>query len=86
MWRLFVAGGVAGGVAKTIGSPLSRATILMQTQAARGLAESGLMAVLKEVIKKDGLKGNARSPASVILRGSGSLPITEGVAVAHVGW
>jgi len=73
VWRLFVAGGVAGGVAKTIGSPLSRATILMQTQAARGLAESGLIAVLKEVIKKDGLKGLVRGNTADVLR---SVPMT----------
>eukprot|EP00658_Telonema_sp_P-2_P005104 TRINITY_DN11916_c0_g1_i1.p1 TRINITY_DN11916_c0_g1~~TRINITY_DN11916_c0_g1_i1.p1 ORF type:complete len:368 (+),score=78.41 TRINITY_DN11916_c0_g1_i1:232-1335(+) len=72
-WRLFVAGGVAGGIAKTVGSPLSRATILMQTQAARGQAETGLIKTLKDVIAKDGMKGLLRGNTADVLR---SIPLT----------
>lgn len=45
--KMFCAGGLAGGVAKTVGSPLSRATIEMQTQASLGKKSTNLIQVLR---------------------------------------
>ena len=45
--KMFCAGGLAGGVAKTVGAPLSRATIEMQTSATLGKKSTSLFQLMR---------------------------------------
>ena len=71
--NLFLAGGLAGGIAKTVGSPLSRATITMQTQAALGKPTQGLYTIMYETVKKEGVRGLCKGNGMDVLR---SVPMT----------
>jgi len=71
--KLFLAGGLAGGIAKTVGSPLSRATITMQTQAALGKPTQGLYTIILQTVKNEGLKGLCKGNGMDVLR---SVPMT----------
>lgn len=56
--KLFCAGGVAGAVAKTTGSPLARLTILLQTQGQPGgRYEGGMLSVARQIYAREGLRG-----------------------------
>jgi len=72
-FKLFIAGGLAGGVAKTVGAPLSRATIMMQTQAALGQQNKGFVHITSSIFKKEGFRGLCKGNGIDVLR---SVPMT----------
>jgi len=71
--KMFCAGGMAGAVAKTVGAPLSRATIEMQTQATLGKESKSLIQVMTKTVQKDGVRGLLKGNMIDILR---SVPMT----------
>ena len=70
--KSFLIGCVAGIASKTAASPLSRVTILMQTQVVRGAAAEeaglGLVGMVKKVVSRDGVLGLMRGNTADVLR------------------
>ncbi len=62
----FLYGGVAGAVGKTLGAPLARLVILMQTGGAEG---SGVVGAARSVFAREGLRGFFRGNLVDVMRG-----------------
>ncbi|KAJ7973727.1 Mitochondrial carrier protein [Quillaja saponaria] len=62
-----VAGGVAGGIAKTVVAPLDRVKILFQTQRAE-FQSTGLLGSVKKIAKTEGLMGFYRGNGASVAR------------------
>ena len=61
----FVYGGVAGAVGKTIGAPLARLVILLQT----GGADGSVVSAARGVLRREGLRGFFRGNVVDVVRG-----------------
>ena len=67
--KSFIAGGIAGSLAKTCIAPLERTKILMQVSQMYGWYDYGsLSGAMKEIVRKDGLLGFFRGNAAAIAR------------------
>jgi len=66
--KIFLAGGLAGALAKSIGSPLARVTILKQTAIQRGATTGSIPSMLRSIIAKEGLRGLFRGNGLDVLR------------------
>ena len=68
-WRTLIAGGVAGGLSRTLVSPLERLKILFQTQGGEMEAKyTSVRQGLSVIWKEDGLRGLFRGNGSNVLR------------------
>ncbi|KNC46910.1 carrier protein [Thecamonas trahens ATCC 50062] len=75
--KIFVAGGMAGAVSKTVGAPLSRVTILRQTATQRGVAsQPSVAAMVRDIWAREGLRGLFRGNGLDVLRSIPSQGIT----------
>ena len=68
-WRTLLAGGIAGGLSRTLVSPLERLKILFQTQGGGMTTKySGLSQGLRLMYREDGLRGFFRGNGSNVVR------------------
>mmetsp|Transcript_29974 Transcript_29974/g.58601 ORF Transcript_29974/g.58601 Transcript_29974/m.58601 type:complete len:466 (-) Transcript_29974:113-1510(-) len=67
IWKIMSAGATAGVLGKTVASPLSRLTILMQTGGIQG-APTDAVGLTRHILRTDGLRGLMRGNAADILR------------------
>ena len=68
-WRTLIAGGIAGGISRTLVSPLERLKILFQTQGGGMKAKyTSVTQGLRVIYAEDGVKGLFRGNGSNVLR------------------
>jgi hypothetical protein len=66
--KQFVAGGIAGGVSRTVVSPLERMKILFQVQGPEPAQYRGIMGTLAKIWREEGLVGYMRGNGTNVIR------------------
>lgn len=55
--KIFLAGGAAGALSRTVGAPLARAAVLRQTALQRGARRQNLVSLMRSIARTEGLAG-----------------------------